>query len=55
MQPKSTIKSWCMQVLMDYPIEDVIDYIDWNPFFQVRVRGAVDCGHLLRRPWLRKE
>jgi hypothetical protein len=21
---------------MDYPIEDVLDYIDWNPFFQVR-------------------
>eukprot|EP00983_Pelagomonas_calceolata_P109754 1159591-Pelagomonas_calceolata.AAC.3 len=25
---------------MDYPIEEVIDYIDWNPFFQVwQLRG----------------
>jgi cobalamin-dependent methionine synthase I len=22
-------------VYSNYPIEDVIDYIDWNPFFQV--------------------
>lgn len=22
-------------VYKDYPIEDVLDYIDWNPFFQV--------------------
>uniref|UniRef100_A0A7S3R8G4 Methionine synthase n=1 Tax=Dunaliella tertiolecta TaxID=3047 RepID=A0A7S3R8G4_DUNTE len=28
------------KVLMDYPIEEVIDYIDWNPFFQVwQLRG----------------
>ena len=24
-----------MQVILDYPIEEVVDYIDWNPFFQV--------------------
>ncbi len=23
------------KVFMDFPIEDVLDYIDWNPFFQV--------------------
>ncbi|KAF5838931.1 vitamin B12 dependent methionine synthase [Dunaliella salina] len=28
------------KVLMEYPIEEVIDYIDWNPFFQVwQLRG----------------
>lgn len=21
-----------------FPLEDVLDYIDWNPFFQVRCR-----------------
>lgn len=23
------------KVFMSFPIEDVLDYIDWNPFFQV--------------------
>lgn len=23
------------KVLLDYPIEEVVPYIDWNPFFQV--------------------
>ncbi len=28
------------KVLADYPIEDVVPYIDWNPFFQVwQLRG----------------
>jgi 5-methyltetrahydrofolate--homocysteine methyltransferase len=22
----------------DFPLEEVVPYIDWNPFFQVRVR-----------------
>jgi 5-methyltetrahydrofolate--homocysteine methyltransferase len=22
-------------VFLDFPIEDVVEYIDWNPFFQV--------------------
>lgn len=24
------------KVYQDFPIEDLLDYIDWNPFFQVR-------------------
>ena len=29
-----------MKALVDVPIADVIDYIDWNPFFQVwQLRG----------------
>ena len=24
-----------IKAFLDFPIEDVIDYIDWNPFFQV--------------------
>jgi cobalamin-dependent methionine synthase I len=24
------------KVYEDYPLEDVVDYIDWNPFFQVK-------------------
>lgn len=23
------------KVIKDFPIQDVVDYIDWNPFFQV--------------------
>lgn len=34
-----------LQVMMDFPIEEVLDYIDWNPFFQVRVR--CQCVHSL--------
>lgn len=29
---------------IDFPIEDVLDYIDWNPFFQVLLRPS------MRRP-----
>lgn len=28
-------------VYENFPLEDVLDYIDWNPFFQVR---DSDCG-----------
>lgn len=29
-----------VKVLRDYPIEEVVPYIDWNPFFQVwQLRG----------------
>lgn len=34
-------------VIKDYPIEDVLAYIDWNPFFQVRAagrRGVCACA-----------
>lgn len=31
---------------MSFPIEDVLDYIDWNPFFQVR-QGAGAMHSLL--------
>lgn len=27
------------QVFSSYPIEEVLPYIDWNPFFQVRGRA----------------
>lgn len=28
------------KTLLDFPIPDVVDYIDWNPFFQVwQLRG----------------
>ena len=38
------------KVFLDFPIEDVIDYIDWNPFFQVcmlrcAVMAAVPTPH----------
>jgi 5-methyltetrahydrofolate--homocysteine methyltransferase len=32
------------KAFMSFPIEQVLDYIDWNPFFQVRgitIRGGV--------------
>ncbi len=25
------------KVLLEFPIEDVVEYIDWNPFFQVGI------------------
>lgn len=28
------------KTFIDFPIEDVVDYIDWNPFFQAR---AMPC------------
>lgn len=28
------------KVIRAFPIEDVLDYIDWNPFFQVRAGQA---------------
>jgi cobalamin-dependent methionine synthase I len=31
------------KVYLEFPIEDVIDYIDWNPFFQVRC-AAPGCA-----------
>lgn len=30
-----TPKKLGVTVYMDYPIEDVVEYVDWNPFFQV--------------------
>lgn len=27
------------KALLDFPIEDVLEYIDWNPFFQVRLHA----------------
>ena len=29
------------KVIREFPIEQVVDYIDWNPFFQVRLFRAV--------------
>ena len=35
-----TPKQLGVHVLRDFPIEEVVDYIDWNPFFQVwQLRG----------------
>lgn len=36
------------KVINDFPIQDVVDYIDWNPFFQVgaakrSVKQATGC------------
>lgn len=25
------------KAFIDFPLEDVLDYIDWNPFFQVHI------------------
>jgi hypothetical protein len=36
-------------VYSNYPIEQVVDYIDWNPFFQVGAMGA--RGGLLDLNW----
>jgi 5-methyltetrahydrofolate--homocysteine methyltransferase len=33
------------KVLLDFPIEDLLEYIDWNPFFQVRESGR--CGAIM--------
>jgi cobalamin-dependent methionine synthase I len=32
------------KVYKAFPIEDVVDYIDWNPFFQVRCMAAGAAG-----------
>ena len=29
------------KALLNFPIEDVINYIDWNPFFQVGRHGGL--------------
>ena len=31
------------KTLIEFPIKDVVDYIDWNPFSQVGV-GVTDAG-----------
>lgn len=33
-----------------FPIEDVLEYIDWNPFFQVSL-GPGRCGERLGGKW----
>jgi cobalamin-dependent methionine synthase I len=37
------------KLLLDYNIEEVVPYIDWNPFFQVCLQGCM----LLRAPCVR--
>lgn len=35
------------QVYKEYDVKDVVDYIDWNPFFQVSTSSRVNpmlCG-----------
>jgi len=35
------------QVYKEYDVKDVVDYIDWNPFFQVSTSSQVNpllCG-----------
>jgi len=34
------------QVYKEYDVKDVVDYIDWNPFFQVSIPsvGLLLCG-----------
>ena len=34
------------KTLLEFPISDVVEYIDWNPFFQV---GTGQSGSLCRR------
>jgi 5-methyltetrahydrofolate--homocysteine methyltransferase len=29
------------EVFKSYPIEEVVDYIDWNPFFQVNLHHTI--------------
>jgi cobalamin-dependent methionine synthase I len=50
-----TPKQLGTKVWADFPIEDVIKYIDWNPFFQARpapVAAAwqIDRAHRAQRP-----
>jgi hypothetical protein len=36
---------------VDFPIEEVLPYIDWNPFFQVRAGGwGWACTLCMDRP-----
>lgn len=39
------------KVYADFPLEDVLDYIDWNPFFQVCVEypTLIVVPHTARR------
>ena len=30
------------QVYKEFDVKDVVDYIDWNPFFQVSTPNAMD-------------
>ena len=32
------------KVYDDFPLEDVLEYIDWNPFFQVRTSALRHTG-----------
>lgn len=38
-----------VKVFENYPIEEVVDYIDWNPFFQVGWLLAAACAVWPRR------
>jgi hypothetical protein len=37
------------KAFMSFPIEDVLAYIDWNPFFQVRRRRGLCCCCVVSR------
>ena len=38
-----TPKQLGTKVYKDYAVKDVVDYIDWNPFFQVGVLHCLSC------------
>lgn len=38
------------KAFIDFPIEDVVDYIDWNPFFQACAVPAVPNSLMQIRP-----
>ena len=35
------------KVYKDYAVKDIIDYIDWNPFFQVHFFITLQCYHMV--------
>lgn len=37
------LKAGITVVTQDYGLSDVLDYIDWNPFFQVRYHSVSRC------------
>jgi hypothetical protein len=43
------------KAFMSFPIEDVLAYIDWNPFFQVRCRRGLCCCCVVSRGYMQAE
>ena len=36
---------------LDFPIEELLPYIDWNPFFQASSQALCSLGRLILQCW----